>query len=97
MVMDTTAVLNYRLPMLHSMATEPAIFWTSAKWFETNRMVSEKMFAFSQSYMLMVMNLAQLPYGRLPSAKKVLQLQRKILKPVRTTLSANARRAKKKN
>ncbi len=96
MALDTTAVLNYRLPMLHGMATEPAMLWSPAKWFEVNRMFSEKMFAFGQAYVLLAMNLAQLPFGKYPSAEKIMQLQRKTLRPVKTTLSANARRIKKK-
>ncbi len=96
MAMDTAAVLNYRLPLLQSMASDPAMMWNPGKWFEFNNMLSEKLLAFGQSYMILAMNLAQLPYGKLPSAEKMLQLQRKTLQPVRTTLSANARRLKKK-
>ncbi len=96
MVMDTAAVLNYRLPLLQSLASDPDLLWGSTKWFEVNRMVSEKMYAFSEAYILWMTTIAQLPYGKIPSAEKILQLQRKTLRPVKTTLSANARRVKKK-
>lgn len=96
MVLDTTTVLNYRLPLLQDMASDPDTLWSQTKWFEINRMISEKMFAFGQANMLLAISVAQLPYGKLPSAEKLLQLQRKVLQPVKTTLSANARRVKKK-
>ena len=70
MAMDTTTVLNYRLPLLQSMASAPDTSWSLANWLEVNRMVSEKMIAFGQAYMLMAMGVAQLPYGKMPSTKK---------------------------
>ena len=96
MAMDTAAVLNYRLPMLHSMASDPAILWSPVQWYEVNTMISEKLLSFGQAYMLLAMNLVQLPYGKLPSVEKVMQIQRKTLQPVKTALSANARRFEKK-
>lgn len=59
-------------------------------------MVTEKLLAFGQAYVEMAMVLAQLTAGKLPSAKKLLQVQRKSLRPVKTTLAANTRRVKKK-
>lgn len=96
MALDTGSVLNYRLPLLHSMASDNAVLWSPAKWFEVNRMIAEKMFAFSQAYILFATNIAQLLYGKLPSEGKILQVQRKTLQPIKTTLSANARRVRKK-
>lgn len=96
MALDTTTVLNYRLPLLNTMASEPAAAMNPLNWLEVNRMIGEKMMAFGQANMLLALSAAQLPYGKPLSVEKTLQIQRKALRPVVSTLSQNARRVRKK-
>lgn len=88
----TAAVLDYRLPLLQAMISDPKAAADPGNWLELNLMVSEKFIAFYQAGTLFALGLARLPLDRPATPRQLARLQREALRPLEDKVRANARR-----
>lgn len=95
-VNDTLTVVNYRLALLNRMASNPGDAMNPLNWLEVNLMVTEKLIAVAEANVALAAGVASLPLDRPPSARQLSRLQKQAMQPINSTLTANARRLRKR-
>lgn len=82
--------------MLDEMQKDPAAMMNPANWLEINRMVWEKVMAFSQGYLAAAPGMNKLANGQHSNGAKFMQdslkVQQEALRPIQRVVAGNAKR-----